>query len=67
MQDKFGKIDERFDRQDVKFENMMSILDGHAKKVDDYAQEMSMLNNQVNRHDKWINKIAINTCTKLGY
>jgi hypothetical protein len=42
---------------------ILEILDGQSK----YLDEQDMLIGQVDRHDKWINKIALKTDTKLDY
>ena len=47
----------------TKIDKMLSILDDQSK----YFQEQEMLKGQVNRHDKWINKIALKTDVKLDY
>lgn len=46
-----------------KMDEMKSILDDQSK----YFQEQDMIKGQLNRHDKWINKIALKTDTKLDY
>ena len=50
---------EQLERQ---FSNLQTAVDGYAKKADTYFQEMVVLSNKVNRHEKWLQQIA----DKLG-
>ncbi len=40
------------------FSDMLTAVDGYAKKADGYFQEMLMLSNKVNRLEKWILQLA---------
>ncbi|MBU4142823.1 hypothetical protein KJ590_02365 [Patescibacteria group bacterium] len=40
------------------FSDMLTAVDGYAKKADGYFQEMSMLSHKVNRLEKWILQLA---------
>ncbi len=42
-------------------------VDGYAKKADIYYQEMMMLSVKVDRHEKWLQQIAIKLNLKLDY
>jgi len=40
------------------FSDMLTAVDGYAKKADGYFQEMLMLSHKVNRLEKWILQLA---------
>ncbi len=61
MQDQFNRIDSRFAAQDVKIDTLMGTVDGLAKRVDDIAQEVSMLTYGQRRHDRWFEQLAAHT------
>ena len=80
LDEKFGKIDtklvgveEKLDELDKKkadkkdINNLMTAIDGYAKKADTYFQEMVMLAHKVDRHEKWIRQIAEKLGIKLEY
>jgi len=46
---------------------VLTAIDGYAKKVDTYAQEMLMLAHKVDRLEKWVNEIANKLGIKLEY
>jgi uncharacterized coiled-coil DUF342 family protein len=46
---------------------LMTAIDGYAKKVDTYAQEMIMLAHKVDRLEKWVHQIAKKLGMKLEY
>lgn len=46
---------------------ILTAVDEYAKKVDAYAQEMTMLAHKVDRHEKWILQIAEKLGVKLEY
>jgi uncharacterized coiled-coil DUF342 family protein len=41
--------------------------DAYAKKADTYFQEMLMLANKVDRHEKWLRQLAEKMGVKLEY
>jgi len=47
--------------------NLLNAVDTYAKKADTYFQEMVMLAHKVNRHEKWIQRIAEKIGVKLEY
>lgn len=48
--------------------NILQIsVDAYAGKADKYFQEMTMLSEKVNRHDKWLLQIAEKLGLKLEY
>ncbi len=47
------------------FSDMLTAVDGYAKKADGYFQEMLMLSNKVNRLEKWILQLAEKTGIQL--
>ena len=86
LEQRFTKIDEKFDRlfgvfatkEDLQesvsnlstkndFSNLLSAVDAYAKKADTYFQEMVMLAHKVDRHEKWLQKIAEKLDIKLEY
>lgn len=69
MQTEFKNVNKRLDQTATKDElnRLTNAVDGYAKKVDDYTQEMLMLAHKVDRLERWINQIAAKTGTKLEY
>ena len=49
------------------FARLQTGVDAYAKKADTYFQEMVMLSHKVDRHEKWIQKIAEKIGIKLEY
>lgn len=49
------------------FNNLMVSIDTYAKKSDKYFQEMLMLAQKVDRHEKWFHQIADKLGIKLEY
>jgi len=49
------------------FSGLLSSVDAYAKKADAYFQEMVMLSNKVDRHEKWLQQIAEKLGIKLEY
>lgn len=47
--------------------DLLNAIDAYAKKADTYFQEMVMLAHKVNRHEKWIQRIAEKVGVKLEY
>jgi uncharacterized coiled-coil DUF342 family protein len=54
LDEKFTRIDQRFDEMKKDFVNLQTSVDAYAKKADTYFQEMVMLAHKVDRHEKWI-------------
>lgn len=48
-------------------DGLHTTIDGYAKKVDTFAQEMIMLAHKVERHEKWLHQIAEKLGIKLEY
>jgi len=78
MKEDFSEIieylDERFNRvegdlKDLKdnFNTLQSSVDSYAKKADTYFQEMVMLAQKVDRHEKWLHQVAEKLGIKLDY
>jgi len=69
MQAEFKKIDKRFDETATKdqVDDLTSTVDGLARLITDYNQEMLMLAHKVDRLEKWINQIAAKTGVQLEY
>ena len=49
------------------FSQLLTAVDGYAKKADAYFQEMVMLSHKVDRHEKWFHQIAEKLGIKLEY
>ena len=49
------------------FSNLQTSVDTYAKKADTYFQEMVMLSHKVDRHEKWLQKLAEKLGVKLDY
>ena len=58
---------EDFKRLEGKFDDLQIAVDNYAKKANDYYQEMVMMNQKLNRHEKWILQIADKLNIKLEY
>lgn len=52
-------------RQD--FSDLQTSVDTYAKKANDFYQEMVMMNQKLNRHEKWIQQLAAKLEIKLEY
>ncbi len=53
------------DKADVN--NLLTAVDGYAKKADAYFQEMVALSHKVDRHEKWLLQLAEKLGVKLQY
>ncbi|NCO24988.1 hypothetical protein GW901_00475 [Candidatus Parcubacteria bacterium] len=64
-----GKLDNlqenKADKLDVN--DLMTAIDAYAKKADTYFQEMLMLAQKIDRHEKWIQQLAQKLGIKLEY
>lgn len=49
------------------FSDLLTSVDAYAKKADTYFQEMVMLSHKVDRHEKWIQRLADKLGVKLEY
>ena len=49
------------------FQSILDMIDFYSKKADTYFQEHLLLSGQVDRHDKWIHRLADDAGTKLDY
>ncbi len=67
LDEKFVRIDKRFDEMKGDFINLQTSVDAYAKKADTYFQEMVMLSHKVERHEKWFQQIADKLGIKLEY
>ena len=54
------------EKQDAKNQAFLDHLDGYAKRSETYWQEHISLGSKVDRHDRWIGKIAHETQVKLS-
>jgi len=62
---KFDATEERFNSLEEMFKDLQGAVDAYAKRADTYFQEMVMLSHQINRHERWIRKIAEKINVKL--
>ncbi|OIO51938.1 MAG: hypothetical protein AUJ11_01230 [Parcubacteria group bacterium CG1_02_44_65] len=53
------------DEMNQKFSGLQNSIDGLAKVIADYTQELKMLASKVDRHEKWILQIAEKLDLKL--
>ncbi|HCC60333.1 MAG: hypothetical protein A2402_01540 [Candidatus Staskawiczbacteria bacterium RIFOXYC1_FULL_37_43] len=67
LDEKFGKVAEDFKELKDNFNLLQNSVDAYAVKADTYFQEMTMLSEKVNRHDKWLLQIAEKLGIKLEY
>lgn len=67
LDEKFGKVAEDFKELKDNFNLLQNSVDAYAVKADTYFQEMAMLSEKVNRHDKWLLQIAEKLGIKLEY
>jgi len=67
LDEKFIRVDQRFDEVKKDFVDLQTSVDAYAKKADTYFQEMMMLAHEVDRHEKWIKQIAEKLGIKLEY
>lgn len=58
-------LQEKSDKSDIN--NLTSSIDAYAHKADTYFQEMVMLSHKVDRHEKWLQKLAEKLGVKLEY
>ena len=70
----FGKFQHYFDNRlkeeikplNKKIDDVLDILSGLVKRMDDDDVERSAMTAQLNRHEGWINELASNTGTQLS-
>jgi len=58
LADKADKID---------IDNLLTAIDGYAKKADTFFEEMVALSHKVDRHEKWLLQLADKLGVKLQY
>ena len=52
------EVDSRFEKSDKQFNDLASLVDGYAAKVDTYAQEMTIGDYKMNKLEKYTQVIA---------
>ncbi|MBZ1345516.1 MAG: hypothetical protein KY055_02735 [Candidatus Nealsonbacteria bacterium] len=67
LNEKFTRVDQRFDEMKKDFVDLQTSVDAYAKKADTYFQEMVALAHKVDRHEKWIHQIAEKLGIKLEF
>ena len=58
IEDFRGEVNQRFDEQDAKIDNIYRILDNHLKRIEDIMQENSVRDMQFERMERWIHQLA---------
>lgn len=59
------EVGKKTDKDD--FNNLLTSIDAYSKKADDYFQEMLMLSQKIDRHEKWLHQMAEKLGVKLEY
>ena len=67
MQKEFVHVNERFNTQDKKMDELTGAVAELGGQLKDYHQELVMLARKVDRLERWINQIAQQTGVKLEY
>ncbi len=69
LDERFEKIEKvlenKADKTDV--QNLMTAVDKYAEKADAYFQEMIMMAQKIDRHEKWFQIVADKLGIKLPY
>jgi len=60
-------MEEGFSGLKESFNDLQISVDAYAHKADTYFQEMVMLSHKVDRHEKWLQKLAEKLGVKLDY
>lgn len=62
MDKRFDIIEKRIEgletRTDTRFDEIISIIDGYAEKIDSYALEMAAMDHKISRLEKYIQILA---------
>ena len=67
LDEKFKKVGTDFKGLKADFNDLQTSVDIYAGKADKYFQEMVMLSHKVDRHEKWLLKLADKLGVKLDY
>ncbi len=67
MQKEFTHVNERFDKQDDKINDLIGAVAELGGQLRDYHQELVMLARKVDRMERWIHEIAQQTGVKLSF
>lgn len=69
VQEMRSDINQRLDNTATKkqVDDLTNTVDGLAKLIADYNQEMLMMGHKVDRSEQWINQIAAKTGVQLEY
>lgn len=67
LDEKFTVIDKKLDEMKQDFNDLQTSVDAYTKKADAYFQEMLMLAQKVDRHERWLQQIADKLGIKLEY
>jgi uncharacterized coiled-coil DUF342 family protein len=63
----FGEVKDDIKELKENFNLLQSSVDTYAAKADKFFQELVMLSNKVDRHEKWLLQIAEKLGLKLEY
>lgn len=69
LDEKFTRIENQLETKAEKadVDKLSAAVDEYAKKADAYFQEMLMLAQKVDRHEKWLHQVAEKLGIKLEY
>ena len=67
LDEKFIRVDKRFDEMKEDFTGLQTAVDAYAKKADTFFEEMVALSHKVDRHEKWFHQVAEKLGIKLEY
>jgi len=67
LDEKFGKIASDFKELKENFNLLQNSVDAYSTKADKFFDELVMLSNKVDRHEKWLLQIAEKLGIKLEY
>ena len=63
MEERFDKIDEKFEKQALRFDRLDNMIDELLKKQEINEEERLVIGHQLDRLDKWTHELA----NKIGY
>lgn len=67
LDQKFNYVDERFKKLEENFDLLQKSVDSYAVRADKFFDELVMLSNKVDRHEKWLHQLADKLGIKLEY
>ena len=69
LDERFTKIENQLETKAEKadVDKLFAAVDEYARKADTYFQEMLMLAQKIDRHEKWLHQVAEKLGIKLEY